>query len=286
MAESTGQITLRKENISKVVTGFALQEYVMKQVCTIESSSSWKETYFKETAADLAGHANDAIDGVPRLANFPYGEVEWTETSTRNLKHGFEGVISWEDEATSNIAVIARTLLRIARAVTKSVDTEIYDQLVANAGNTVTIAALSEWNAVAIANRDPIQNILDAMMEISIDNYNPRQNGYLILNPTDFSNLMGNASVRNAGQFFTDDVTKNGKIGRFVGLTILVSNTVAASGALVVVGKEACTWKSVKPLTVETITEPGISKTIRAWEVGSIQVTNPDAVCKIVNTEA
>ncbi len=41
------------------------------------------------------------------------------------------------------------------------------------------------------------------------------------------------------------------------------------------------TWKSVTPLTVKTIDDPGIKQTIRAFEVGQLQVTNPDAICKI-----
>ena len=52
-------------------------------------------------------------------------------------------------------------------------------------------------------------------------------------------------------------------------------------GAQVVVGKEACTWKSVAPLTTKIIDDPGIKSTIRSWEVGQIQVVNANAICKI-----
>ena len=53
MAEQTGESGLRAENISRIVTGFALQEYRMKQIPMVVSSGAWKETYFQETAADL-----------------------------------------------------------------------------------------------------------------------------------------------------------------------------------------------------------------------------------------
>ena len=126
MADSTGMADLRAENVSKVVTGFALQEYRLKQICMVQKSNSWTEKYQQETAADLTGGLGSGVRGVPRLANFPYGEVSWTEKTDRLEKHGMEGVLSWEDAKTNEIDVIARTLLRIARAVAKSVDDQIW----------------------------------------------------------------------------------------------------------------------------------------------------------------
>ena len=279
MADSTGQADLRAENFSKIVKGFALQEYKMKQLCMIESSNAWTETYYKETAADLTGGSGSAVKGVPRLAKFPYGEVTWTKTSGRNVKHAMEGVISWEDIKTNNVPMIARTLLRIARAVTKSVDTEIASAIVDNAGNTK--AANATWDNAVIADRDPIQDILDAKSQIAIDNYNPDKNGYLLIHPTGYSHLLGNANIRNAGQFYTDSVTRNGVVGKLLGLTVISSNSVTDGGAQVVIAKEALTWKQVAPLTVKTIDDPGVKTTIRAWEVGQIQVVNENAICKI-----
>lgn len=279
MADSTGMADLRAENISRVVKGFALQEYVMKQLCMIENSNAWSEIYYKETAADLTAGGNLNVKGVPRLAAFPYGEVTWTKTSGRNLKHAMEGVISWEDEKTNNIPMIARTLLRIARAVAKSVDTVIAAGILSEAGNTT--AANATWNNDIIGDRDPIQDILNAKALIAVDNYNPDRNGYLLVHPTNYAELLGNANVRNAGQFWTDSATKNGRVGMIVGLTVLVTNSVTEGGAQVVIGKEACTWKNVSPLSVETIKDAGIKTTIRAWEVGQLQVVNPDAICTI-----
>lgn len=279
MADSTGEATLRAENWSRIVTGFALQEYKMKQLCMVEKSNAWTETYYKETAADLVGGTGSDVKGVPRLANFPYGEVTWTEVQGRNIKHGMEGVLSWEDIRTNNIPMIARTLLRIARAVAKSVDDEIADTIVAQAGNTV--AANDEWNSATVANREPIQDILNAKAAIAIDNYNPDKNGYLLVHPTNYAELLGDANIRNAGQFYTDSVTKNGVVGMLLGLTVISSNSVDEGGAQVVIAKEALTWKSVVGLTVRTIDDPGVKSTVRAWEVGQIQVPNPDAICKI-----
>lgn len=279
MADTTGEADLREENVSKVVTGFALQNYKLKGICMIQSSSAWTESYFKETAADLTAHATIGVSGIPRLAQFPYGEVSWTKVSAVNIKHGMEGVISWEDEHTNDVPVIARTLLRIARAVTKSVDGVIAAAILGSAGNTT--AANATWNNAVIADRDPIQDILDAESEISIDNYDVYNGGSLLLHPTNFAEALGNPNIRNAGQFYTDDVTRRGVVGNALGLKWIVSNSITEGGAQVVIGKEALTWKSVVGLTTKVIDDPGVKKTIRSFEVGQIQVPNPDAICTI-----
>lgn len=289
MADTTGQADLRAENVERVVKGFALQEYVMKQLVMVQKSSSWQESYYQETAADLTGHTLGAVKGVPRLAAFPTGEVSWTKKSSYLLKHGMEGVISWEDSMTNNIDVIARTLLRIARAVAKSVDGEIWDVLSESRSpsliNNVTIAAGYEWDSATVAQRDPIQDILNAMKEIMQDNYDIHNgNGYLVLNPKDYANLLGNANVKNSGQFYTDAVTRNGRVGKLLGLNVVVSNSVTADYAMVVLAKECGTWKEAVPLTVKTIEDPGVKYTIRAFEIGVTQLTNPEAVCLITNT--
>ena len=284
-AVAVQQADLRAENVSRVVVGFALSEYRLKQLCIVQSSNSWTETYYQETATELTGGLGSNIKGIPRLANFPYGEPTWTKTSSRLEKYGIEGVISWEDQRTNAVDVIARTLLRIARAVAKAVDDEIYTRITTDNGNSV--AAAATWNSAVVADRDPIQDILNAIRECQIDNYDPLGgNGFLLLSPTDYANLLGNANVRNAGQFYSDDVTRNGRVGRLLGLNVIVSNSVTADEAAVVIAKEALTWKAAASLTVVTIDDPGIKTTIRAWEVGVTQAINPNAVCIITNTQA
>jgi len=287
MADSTGMADLRAENVERVVKGFALQAYKMKQVVMIQPSTSWTESYYQETSAELTGGTDAEIKGIPRLANFPYGEPTWTLQQARLEKYGMEGVVSWEDAKTNAVDVIARTLLRISRAVANAVDTEIYNQLLANKGNTETIEAGDEWDSDTVANRDPIQNILNAIKLIYVDNYDVLENGYLLVNPVEYAMLLGNSNVRNSGQFYTSDVTRNGRVGKILGLNIIVSNVVTTdTGTLVLKGQECATWKQAAPLTVVTIEDPGVKYTIRAWEVGVTQVTNPNAICLITNTVA
>lgn len=288
MADTVGQAELRAENIERMVKGFALQEFKFKQIVMQSNSNSWQESYYQETAADLTAKGTRSIKGVPRLANFPYGEASWTKKSAYMEKYGLEGVISWEDEKTNNIDVIARTLLRIARGVAKSVDDEIWNVLSESQSpstiNSVSITAGNEWDSATVANRDPVQDILNAIKEISIDNYDPYSNEtFLLVSPTDFANLLGNNKFLN---MYKEEVARNGRVGRILNTTVIVSNSVTADYAMVVVGKICGTWKAAAPLTVVTIEDPGIKKTIRAWEVGVTQLTNPEAVCLISNTQA
>lgn len=289
-AESAGQVTLRAENVDRVIQGLALAKYTAKQAVMENTSAAQKESYFQETKAVPTAGTTAAIKGIPRLSGFPKANITWTKKSAYIEKYGLEDVVSYEDAAMDAFDVISRTILRVTEGVVKSVDDEILSVLSeAWAGgtiNTLAIGAGDEWNAAVIANRDPIQNILDARAELKIDEYFDG-NILLYLNPTDVANVMGNSNVRNAGQFFKDDVTRNGTLGRFsFGVTLVETNSVEADYALMVTAKTCGTWKQVTPLTTFSIYSEGISYTIRAMELGVTQLTNPESVCLISNTRA
>jgi hypothetical protein len=292
MADSTGMADLRAENVSRIVTGFALANYKFKQAVMISSSNSWKESYYQETKTELTGGLGSAVKGIPRLANFPYLEPTWTKKQSWLIKHGGEGVISYEDEKTNAIDVIARTLLRIARAITYSVDLEIYQALSENDTptniNTLALTAGYEWDSATIANRDPIQDFLNARKELKIDNYGFGGEEILIyLSPKDYANVMGNSAVRSNAQIYTSEVGRNGVVGKIPGIgTLIESNNVTADKCLMCIKGICGTWKAAVPLTVVTIDDPGVKKTIRGWEIGVTQLTNPEAVCLITNTQA
>lgn len=288
MADTTGQVNLRAENVSAIVTGFALQSFKLKPLCMIQPSSSWLESYYKESKAELTGGTGAAVRQVPRLSAFPYGEVSWTKATSYLEKYGMDAVISWEDATTNNIDVVARTLLRVGRAVAYAIDSQIATELGAVAGgNTFSITAGYEWDSAVIANRDPIADILKAIRYLADDNYDALGgNGHLLLNPTDYEHLLSNTKIINNPTFKTADPVSNGVVGQICGLNIVVSPAIQADTAYVLIAKECMTWKEAKALTTITIEDPGIKYTIRAWEVGVLQITNPEAICKISNTAA
>ena len=285
MASTIGQTNLVGENIDKAVKGFALQSFKLKQVCMIQSSSDWKETYYKETAAELTpGGETFSVKGVARLSAFPNLEPSWTKTSSYHIKHAGEAVISWEDKTTSAIDVMARTLLRVGRAIAYSVDNAIYDTITADA-DVNTAAASAEWDNATVANRDPIGDILTGIQYCAEDNYDVLENGYLLLSPKNYKNLITNSKVIQ-NPSFKSGVMENGRRGEICGLKIIVSNSIDADEACIIKGQEAVTYKTAEGLRTATIVDEGIKYQIRAWEIGITMVTNPEAIHIITNTEA
>jgi hypothetical protein len=288
MADTTGELDLRAQKYEKMVKGFALQSFKMKQLVMISSSNAWKESYYRETATELTGGAGSAVKGIPRLANFPYGEVSWTQVDGYIEKYGMEGIISWEDSMTDNIDVVARTLLRIGRAVAYAVDSQIYTALLAAAGQTVTIGAGYEWNSTTVANRDPVQDLLDAKKLMHDNNFDPDANEtFICINQAEYAMMLGNSKITNNPSYKAADVVHKGVVGMLCGLKILVSPVVTTdTGTLVIIAKECGTWKSAAGLTSFVIPDKGVKYTIRAFELGVCQVTTPNAVVLITNTVA
>lgn len=289
--ENSGALILRKENIQSEVTGFALQEYVLKQLLVERSGSADSESYYQENSADPTAQGTRTIEDIGRLSQFPSTKTSWNKKRTYIKKYGGEDEISIEDISTNNISVLARTQLRIARAITKAVDDDIFDTITENRSavniNSVSITAGNEWDATIEANRDPIYDILQAIQKIEENNYKIRDGGgFLLVNPKQYTNLMRNTKISNNPSWQVLSDAQNGRVARLLNLTVLVSNSVTADYAAVVKAKEVGDWVTVDPLTVVTIDEPGIKVTIRAWERGAPMLINPKAVTLISNTDA
>ena len=282
---------VRREHIDGAVKAVALMEYKLKTLCTIDSSDSFTESYYRETNTDPTSPATATatlnIKGLPQLAPFPYAEVTETKVSSVVLKYALEGMVSWEVTQNSVVPMLARTILRIGRGIAKSVDTAIEVVIAAQTGNSVAVAAGSEWDSATVANRDPIKNILDAIQLIRADNIDPLNgNGYLVLNGTDYTNLISNTKIINSPTFKTADVISNGVVANICGLSVMVSEVVTADKAYVVVKGEALEYKQAEALTVQQVEDPGIKVTIRAWERGAIQCPAPNGIALITNTRA
>ena len=84
---------------------------------------------------------------------------------------------------------------------------------------------------------------------------------------------------------FGNEVARNGNAGKLAGVGIIVSNSVSASNALVVVPQVCATWKELVPLQTTIITDEYRAVTIRAVEEGITQLTDPSAVIRIFGTQ-
>lgn len=274
-----GANALRAENVDKVIKGLALQEFIIKNLFTVQTSGAWQESYYTESNTELSATAK-----VARLAAFPQQSPLWQKSSAYHQKHGLEVDVSIEDELADNIDVISRSQLRIARAIAKSVDTLCYNTLSSGAGLTQTIGNSgpndAPWDSPTRADRHPLDAILAAKKQIGVANYRADT---LLLNEYDYSLLLGNEDVLDAFSP-TQNVVQSGVMGAIAGLNVVVSNSVAPDTAFVMESGVFGTYRQISPLTTNTEKVPGIKTIIRGWEIGVPFITDPSAVCKISNT--
>jgi len=288
MADNEREADLRYENIDRAVKAVAALDYKLKTLCTVDSSSAWTETYFMETNNDSTdGLTGSPIKGVPQYAPFPFFDVTETKVSSVIAKYAGESIISIESEQNATLPMLQRKIYRLSQKITYQVDKAIEAVMSASAGNTFAITAGNEWDSATVANRDPVYDLLYGINMLRADGIDALNgNGYLVVNGTDYTNSISNSKVLNHPTFQSVSAVQNGVVNMLCGLKIMVSETVTADQAYIVVAKQALTWKQATPLTVKTIDDPGKSTTIRAWERGVCQIPVPNAVCKITNTRA
>jgi hypothetical protein len=293
MVDQFSEADNRAQKWDKDIKGFAKKRYVMKELVQNLTTNAWTNSFYQKTAASLTAGTGSSIKGIARGADFPAVARGTTLVNGVIEQYGAEGVIYWQDILTSNISIQSETILDVTDAIVNDVDGEIYDVLTENDTpvniNTVAIAVGSEWDSPTKANRDPVQNLLDCVREITIDRYPILTSGlgFLIVNETDYANLMGNSKVINHPTFkLAQGIIKNGNLAMLAGLKIKVSPVVTADKALIVMAKKVGNWKQAAPLQTETIKDPFKKYTIRATEIGLTELTNPEASCLLTNTRA
>ena len=285
MADTDREADLRKEFIDTAVKAVVKQEEKWKALCAIDSSSAWTESYFRETNDDSTdGGTGSPIRGVPQYAPFPFFDVTETKVSAIIQKYAGESIISLEAQQNCTVPMLQRKIYRLGRKIVYQIDVAIEAGVAADFGNTVAITAGNEWDSATVANRDPVKDILDAIQTLRVDGIDALAgNGYLVVNGTDYTNIISNTKVLNHPTY-ESGIMSNGKVGRLLGLNIVVSEAVTADTAYVLVAKQGMVWKEAEALRVVTIVDEGKSTTIRAWERGVFQLQAPNEVCKITNT--
>lgn len=285
MADSVEMQEIRGLDIDKAVKGFALMEYIFKNDCTVSSTSADSIRWYQETSADLTATSPSAVANVSPLSIFPTLEVTWTRNTSYVKKYAAEGFISMEDMKSADVDVVARTLLRLTRAVVKQVDSDIWDVMTESRSvvNINSVTSTAAWDAAS--GQDPIEDILEAKQKIWEANYNP-EGASLYLSPKDHKSLLTwlISTKGSSVPAFASERVRTGTVMNILGLNVKVSNNVTADYAAVVVPQVACTWKSHTPTTSRAIEEPGIGTKFRVWELGIAILTDPKAVTLISNT--
>lgn len=286
-----GSTALRKEVVDGVIKGRADASYKFKQAVSIQTTTAWDNTFYRESSAALSSQT-----GYPgkmsRGANFPQAVVEWDKFTRTIEKYGLEDNIIWEDILTDNINVQARTLFKIADGVAKMVDDEIWDtlsedrtaveiqQVIIETGNG---AESRYWDSASAA---IIDDLMHAKQLIGQFNY-PTTNLMCFISEKDHRSVV--KFVTDSGAQFDrlgDETARNGRVQGLAGIKFIVSNSVTASYALVVLPKVCATWKAAVPLSTDVTVDPFKSVRVRAVEEGVLQMTDPRAVVLISGTQA
>ena len=271
--DTTGEDALRAENVDKVIKGITQRNFLMKQLVMTPKSTSWLETYYTESSTPLT-----AKSGIPRGAAFPVSNVAWTKNTAYMKKHGLAGEVLWEDMISNNIDVILRTQLGIAKSVNIAIDTLIYNALVAGTGNTMSAAAT--WDNATRSSRIPHEDMLKAKMLIFSDYYNA---DFAVMHPTNFAEFASNDYVLDSFDASGPKVLTTGTIERFEGLDILVTPVATENTVLLGQSKVCGTYRIAEALRTVTERIEGERINIKAWEIGTCFVTDPNALCTITS---
>lgn len=287
--QSPGTASLRAEFVDSTVKGFAERMYKFKQAVTIQTTAAWENSFYREKSDPLTS-AGGLATVVPRGAQPAQGSPTWERVTDRVDKFFYEDVVFWEDVLMDEIQVQPRVLYKVAEKITKDVDDTIWNKLSDSATATTTtvtniqlvsVAAGKHWSGSSAAIIDDIHN---ALALIATSNYDT-SNCMMFVNPRDRRSIMRWLSDKGA-QFpsIGEDIGRNGFVGQIAGVRLVVSNSVAASHALVVVPQICGTWKEAVSFRTTTIEDPYRAIKIRAVEEGVCHLTDPQAVVLIANT--
>lgn len=285
VADNVEKQDIRGLDIDKLLKGFSLTEYIFKNLVTKSPTSADTIRWYQETPADLTASAPSTFANVSPLSSFPIAEVTWTRNTSYTRKYAVEGFISMEDIATADVDVLARSVLRLTRAVAKQVDTRIYNVLTESQSPSLIGTSAAVGGSWVHANANPIADILSGAQAVMESDYDP--SGLVVaMTPKNHKELLNYIITTKGSSIpaFSSEKVRSGVVMNIVGADVVVSNNVVAASVFVGLPARACTWKSRTPLTSTTIPDPGIGTKIRVWEEGEAILTDPKASYLITAT--
>lgn len=124
--------------------------------------------------------------------------------------------------------VLSKAALLAARALAAATDTFLSGLLTAGAGTVLTAAALPTTSPAA---QDAAYQII-RKARVALDKGNvPAEGRFLIVSPEFYAVLLGDPRFVDASKYGTNAGILNGEVGRIVGFSVVVSNTIPAGTA-------------------------------------------------------
>lgn len=292
MADNVGMADIRSIDLDKLSYGFAEEQLVLKDFCTVVKTSAEEIRWQKKTAgfldsADTTGVTGSHIANTGRRSLPVVVNQSWTRTTSycRNYKVESE-MISDNDIAGSQIDIWGETLRDLIRAVQSQVDTRILAVLgdtLGTGGSVNTAAATADgWNDTATG--DPIADINTGIENIRSYSYDV-SNLVIYMNQAEEKHLKNYLiSVKGSSiPGLASELVKKTKIMSILGCKILVSTNMTTDTVVMFV-PGCCKWEEFKPLETAIIDFPLMGKKIRVREVGEAILVHPRAVHVITDT--
>ena len=290
MADTIEQADIRTLDIDKVVKGFADIEYVFKPLCKVVQTNGDSIRWYQQTNGDLTATAPSTISNVSPLSMPSQLEVSWTRNTAYPRKYFVSGFLSMEDMKSTDVGAYATTLKMLTRAITKAVDTRIWNVLSesqsASQLNSVTTTSIGgdQWDAGSYAG-NPIKDLLRAQRLISTQGYSI-SNLALLVSPTDYESLLDWIYAKGAqASGWGAKILESGQMTSLLNMDVIVSPNVTADYALIVSKGVSGTWYSQTPTTAVSIENKGLGTEIRVWEEGEAILNDPKSACLIIDTQ-
>lgn len=294
MADQTGQADIRGVDIQKLTRTYEMEASIFKKYVNVIGTDKreirWQSSPFgildtTDTTGMTASRIQSSQLAMPEVIG-----SSWTRNTSYIKKYIVESEwISEEDIRDSQVNILADTLRDLVAAVERQVDARIWNVMTESQSvvNINTNASTAAWDAGS--GQDPIEDIMEAKMNIRINSgFNPDDGGVLFLSPKDEKNLfVWLVSTKGANiPGYSSGKVEDSTIQTMLKLKVVVSNNVTADYAAVAIPDKAVDFYQFLPLTSVTKTEEGIGKKIRVWEEGEAVLVRPKCVNLISNTQA
>ena len=292
MVETSGTALIRGIDVDKAAKGFADEAVIFKNWVRKSKTSAREIRWYQKTAGyldtpDTTGITASQIKNMAPGALPFVTEQSWTRQTSYVQKYMVSSpLITIEDIKDSDIDVLGGNIRDIVIGVGSQVDQRIYNVITENQTpvNINTAAALGTgWDDAT--NGKPIKDILLAKKGLRQQRYNP-EGAILAMDSTANTDLI-NYLIDTKGSSipgFSSEKVRTGVVLEILGVNVVVSENVVTDSVAMWIPNISATWKSFMPMQSVVIDDPGIGKTIRAWEEGECLLTDPKSVYLITDT--
>ena len=277
----TGAESLRAITYDNTVKQLAKYAYKFKQLVSVVPTGTWKDKFRRETLTIPAGISGNDTAGIPRGADFPNAVISWEQVTATIKKFGLEIQIDYEDIISSDFDQKDRMLQRLVEGIAKSVDTEICNILTESYTVSATQSATvskGRWNE---SSGQIVKDIATMIKKVKAY-YDNADNFALVVHPDVAVEIMSYVYEKGSqAPTLGAQMALNGKITDLAGASIITSNVMNASYALLVVPQRCATWNELVALGTDTISKKYKGDTITGCEMGTTKLTDPKAVVQM-----